>query len=119
MQRKGDKIDKILLSSEGWKNFLTNNENKDQLIDVMYRVWSEEEFRQKMEQRNVILIKQGEAFKLTSNEVTPIPSLRSNQEESDSRVVLYSIFAASSGYSNVKVKTPHSDLFWILLHHSR
>ena len=69
-----------------WKNFLTNNENKEQLIDVMSRVWSEEEFRQKMEEKNVILIKQGEAFKLTSNEVTPIPSLRSNQEETDSEL---------------------------------
>ena len=108
-----------MVCCSGWKNFLTNNENKEQLIDVMYRVWSEEEFRQKMDERNVILIKQGEAFKLTSNEVTPIPSLRSNQEETDSRVVLYSIFATSSGYSNVKVKTPDSDLFWILLHHSR
>ena len=41
----------------GWKTFLTNDENKEHLIDDMYHVWSEEGFRQKIGERDVILIK--------------------------------------------------------------
>ena len=40
----------------------------------MYHVRSKEDFRQNVGERNVILIKQGEAFKLKSDEVMPISS---------------------------------------------
>ena len=47
-----------------------------------------------------------------------LPELPSNQEETDSRVVLYSKFAAENEYNSVRDKSPDSDIFWILLHHS-
>ena len=74
----------------------------------MYYVQPEEGFCQNNGEKNVILIKQGEVFKMPSDEVTPIPSLQSNQDKTDSRVALYSIFSSSSGYYHVKVKTSDS-----------
>ena len=67
--------------------------------------------------RRVILIKNGEAFDIAQGET--IPELRSNQEETDSRVVLYCIYAAKQGYQYARVRSPDSDIFWILLYHAR
>ena len=40
----------------------------------MYHVWSKEDFRQNVGERNVILIKQGKVFNLKRDEVMPISS---------------------------------------------
>ncbi len=47
-----------------------------------------------------------------------IEKLRSNQEEPDSREALYCQYANTQGYDCVKVKSPDSDIFFILLHHT-
>ena len=47
-----------------------------------------------------------------------IEELHSNHEETDTRVVLYARYAAREGYKSVRVKSPDSDVFFILLHHS-
>ena len=96
-----------------WKGFLCNDDNKQQLIELMHTTWPEF-----VEDRNVILVKNGEAFHI-GEQVESIPELRSNQEETDSRVVLYCAYAAQQEYQYVRVRTPDSDIFWILLHHAR
>ena len=101
-----------------WKIFLSNSENKEQLIELMFTVWSQTDFLNKIEGRNVTLIKQGEAFKMSKDGVERIRNLRSNQEDTDFRVVLYAMYADSQGYPYVRVKTPDSDIFWILLYHA-
>ena len=47
-----------------------------------------------------------------------IPAIYSNQEETDTRVVLYLHHAASLGYKNAVVRTPDTDIFVILLYHA-
>ena len=42
----------------------------------------------------------------------------SNQEETDTRVILYLHHAASLGYKEAVVRTPDTDIFVILLHHA-
>jgi len=69
-----------------WKAFLCNEENKEQLIGPMHTCWSE----LVQDDRRVLLIKNGEAFDIAKEE--HIPDLRSNEEETDSRVVLYCIY---------------------------
>ena len=49
---------------------------------------------------------------------TEVCDLRSNQEETDTRIVLYIQFAAQKGFQSVVVRTPDTDIFFILLHHS-
>ena len=100
--------DKLILKGKktkrpsDWKSFLTNSENKEQLIQLM---WSEDEFLNKIQGRNVMLIKQGVAFDMTKEGgIAEIPELRSNQEETDSRVVVYATSAASNGYAYVRVE---------------
>lgn len=57
-------------------------------------------------------------FVLFQVEVTEIHALRSNQEETDSRVVLYLHHAVKLGFKSAIVRTPDTDIFVILLHHA-
>ena len=74
-----------------------------------------------IEERRVILVKEGDAFQISPEQEgqLTIPELKSNQEETDSRVILYCNYAAKQGYQNARVRTPDSDIFWILLCHAR
>ena len=44
--------------------------------------------------------------------------LRSSQEETDTRVILYAFYGCSEGCANIRVKSPDSDIFFIMLHHA-
>ena len=44
--------------------------------------------------------------------------LMSDQEETDTRVVLYLQYAAGLGYKSAIVRTPDTEIFMILLHHA-
>lgn len=103
-----------------WKQFLTNEENKVQFIRLILKQWSGDKYASKLQGRKVIFICEECAY-LTSGDglttrKTEIPLLRSSQEETDTRVVLYSQYAANEHYTNVRIKSPDSDLFFILLH---
>ena len=47
-----------------------------------------------------------------------IHQLASDQEETDTRIVLYLKYAVQLGYKSAVVRTPDSDIFFILLHHA-
>ena len=44
--------------------------------------------------------------------------LESNQEDTDSRIILYIAHAQEQGYDKVVVRSPDSDVFFILLHYA-
>ena len=74
-----------------WKLFLTNDENKTQLISLLCTVWSSPANASKLQGRSVILICEGTTYQLISEdgettEKKEIKTLRSTQEETDSRV---------------------------------
>ena len=70
----------------------------------------------------MILISRGKAYQLTSQDnsikVERVFELDSNQEETDTRVVVYAHYAATHGYKSVQVRSPDSDVYFILLHHA-
>ena len=49
--------------------------------------------------------------------MTEIPKLESDQEEIDTRVVLYCSYAVEE-YNYVRVRSPDSDIFFILLYYA-
>ena len=69
-----------------------------------------------------ILIVEGKAFEFKSTtgevEVNEIFSLFSNQEESDTRFILYVNYAKTLGFKDVVVRSPDTDVFFILLYHA-
>ena len=106
-----------------FKLFLANEDNKRQLCQLLLRVWGSKLAASRLEKcGTAVIIVDGKAYQLDSSngEVTTceIHELSSDQEETDTRVVLYLHYAAKLGYKSVVVRTPDSDIFFILLHHS-
>ena len=86
--------------------------SKQQFIALLTRLWSQK-----------IITCEGSAYLLTSEEGhstcrRDVLSLKA-QETTDSWVILYCEYARSNHYSNVIVKSPDSDIFFILLHHAQ
>ena len=61
-------------------------------------------------------------FNLTKNDrkddVHEIHKLNLNQEETNTRVVLYLKYAAKKGFKSTVVRNPDANIFFILLHHA-
>lgn len=106
---------------KNWKSFLLNDENKEQLIQVMLDTWSSDTFSPILHGHDMTLICQGKAYHLCSDGKSTareeIASLESTREETDARVILYCLYAKESGFKYVCVRSPESDIFFILLHH--
>ena len=64
-----------------WKSFLCNEVNKQQLNQLMYTIWPG-----LVTDRKATLIKNGAVYDMGLQE--EVPELHSNQEETDSRVIL-------------------------------
>ena len=69
-----------------------------QLADVMYHVWSSDIAAPKLVNRKVMAVVQGHCFLLETEDgkvvkETEIQNLFSNQEETDTRIVLYYAYA--------------------------
>lgn len=120
--------EKLLLQGENtkkpadWKSFLTNDENKKQLVQVLLSAWANDIYAKKLQGRKVVLICEGDAYCYTSEdgiktERTMLDGIKSTQEETDTRIILYCLYAQDLGYKIVQVRTPDSDIFFILLHY--
>ena len=71
--------------------------------------------------RKVRLVCEDKALQLHSNDgeaviVEALQMLSSDQEETDTRVILYAAYARDKGYKYARVRSPDSDIFFILLH---
>uniref|UniRef100_A0A0L8I6V7 Uncharacterized protein n=1 Tax=Octopus bimaculoides TaxID=37653 RepID=A0A0L8I6V7_OCTBM len=121
--------DKLILSGEktkrpkDWKVFLTNDENKTQFIQLLLSTWRSEVSADILTAHEMVLICEGTAFQLTSDGhntfCQEIHSLESSQEETVTRVILYWMYAKERRCKSVRVRSPDSDIFFILLHHAR
>ena len=106
-----------------FKQFLLNPDNKLQLLDLLLRVWSSHTASQRVHKRKVMVAVQNKVICITSDDgsrsqESEIHSLRSDQEETDTRVVLYARYAQNHGYQRVVIRSPDSDIFHILLYYA-
>ena len=105
-----------------FKFFLTNEDNKKQLCKLLKDVWSTENAVPTLKKcETAIIVVEGNAYQLLESnskiDIREIHGLKSNQEETDSRVVLYLNYADELGFSSAVVKSPDTDIFFILLYH--
>ncbi|XP_052812091.1 uncharacterized protein LOC128239473 isoform X1 [Mya arenaria] len=104
-----------------FKLLLTNDENKVQLCKLLLKLWGKKEAASRLQKCSLaVLVVNGQAYRSSSAygrvNCDEIPELSSNQEETDTRVVIYLKYAATQGYKSAVVRTPDTDL--ILLHHA-
>ena len=68
-----------------------------------------------------MLIINGAAFQFKAKdgivEVNEIHEIYSNQEETDTRVITYMIYASSIEFRSIVIRSPDTDIFMLLLHH--
>ena len=86
-------------------------------------MWSQDDFAHAYQDRKVILITEGKAHSLETYDqayttVREVESMSSNHEETDSTVVLYCKYACDQGYESVRIRSPDSDVFFVMLHHT-
>ena len=93
------------------------------MIEVLLAVWSGDSFKENIKDRVVVLVCEGEACKISFEEETStcgkIASLKSTQEEMDTRVVLYCKYGREKGFKYARAKSPDNDIFFILLYYAR
>ena len=109
--------------TKDFKLFLTNEMNKKQLCNLLIKTWSDIRSYSSLKNcETAILIVDGKAysFKASDDRITcnEIFSMNSNQEETDTRVVLYIDYAQKCGFKNAVIRTPDTDIFFILLFHA-
>ena len=106
-----------------FKSFLQNDQNKEQLCDLLLRVWSSEKAFSRIEScSNPIIIVKGRAYSLTASNnkiaISEIPELYSKQEETDTRIIIYLQYAAKQGFKSAVVRSPDTDIFFIILYYA-
>ena len=121
--------EKLVLKGEAtkrpadWKSFLANEDNKVQFIHLLLKSWSSDKYAPRLMGRKNVFICDGKAHLLTSSDGSKVvheecTSLNSSQKETDSPVILYINYAKENGYKFARVKSPDSDIFFILLHYA-
>ena len=88
----------------------------------MQKCWSSSLYAEGLEGREVILICDGNGFLYKSSdgkgtEVNDLHDLDSTQEETDTRVILYLLYAKKKGFRTVKIRMSDSDIYFIILHY--
>ena len=103
-----------------WKKFLSNGENKESLICFIVDCWKE------LKSEDLL----GVTLYATSGrtcfkfvpctvsdvvEAVVVSELESDHEEADTRVLLHAKHASDSGYENVVIKSPDTDVFALMV----
>ena len=106
---------------QDFKGFLSDDENKKQLICLPLKEWINDCYATRIGNRNIYFVCEEECFKLEAdgNHVKSIKigNLGSCRQEPDTKIVLHMKYAAENHHSSViLVRSPDSDIFFILLY---
>lgn len=87
--------------SRDFKSFLSNDENKRQLIKLLLKEWHSETYAARLRGRQVLYVCEDECVQLQSEDglvvtASAVPALNSNQEEADTRIILHCLHAAAT-----------------------
>ena len=121
----GDRVNNIhvlpdVLVPRNWSNFLSSSQNKCGLARF-YTEYMEQHSGPLLRENQVLYISGG--LEETASLVTKvshqrdIQALRSNHEESDTRMIVHATYAVQQGAQNVVVCSPDTDVLVLLLHH--
>ncbi len=102
-----------------WKQFLTHGANKRNLAEY-YTEYMMEHAPALLQDHQTIYTSGGKedtTLCITHEDVHTVDSLRSSQEEADTRIVLHSVAAAEAGADTIVVRSPDTDVLVLLLHH--
>lgn len=101
---------------KNWKRFLSNNNNKSELISFLWNEWRNPTFTEKLRNKVIFLTCNEECCKLSSTSaVENVSALHSSQEEADTRLVLHAFHALNSGFFSIIIQSDDTDVAVIIL----
>ena len=104
-----------------WKKFLSNGDNKENLMVFIQKHWATKSF-QEFKNKKVFMTSwlSCYVFEASNNQVLTreVPELKSDHEEADTRMVLHAVHA-SSCHHDVIIQSPDTDVFIICMSVSR
>ena len=99
-----------------WKSFLSNTENKANLIAFLVREWQKPEFTICLKNKLLHVTVEDKCFMMTNSGSHEVPSLQSIQDEAVSRLLLHAVHAAQDRFSLIKITSEDTDVFVLGLH---
>ena len=109
-----------------WKSFMSNDENKTQLIKLLLSEWQKSRYAGKLRERQLFFVCGKKCYCLTSYdgvevEIMPQEDLFSSQEEADSRMILHCDHISHSCPETfvIIVRSPDTDVLVLLVKFSQ
>ena len=106
---------------QNWKTFLSNDNNKVALIDLLLREWEQDIYARKLLHRSIFFVCRDTCILLSSEDgVTtdsiPVHELSSSQEEADTKIILHCMHASKQPQcEKIIVRSPDTDVVLLLL----
>ena len=98
-----------------WRKFLSNPQNKKQLVRVVTEEWQKERLRQRLTGKTLFTTTEERRVEISPDHVRLREDLRSTQEEADTRLLLHASHAARNGYRAVVISSEDTDVFVLCL----
>ena len=109
-----------------WGDFMTNEDNKIQLIQFLLKDWKNSKFASRLKNKNIYYVNGPTCTRLTSAdglfvEYEEVEELFSTHEEADTKIILHMIHISLNTPTNetIIVRSPDTDVFILLLKFSR
>ena len=99
-----------------WRSFLSNTENKANLIAILVREWQKPEFTICLKNKLLHVTVEDKCFMMTNSGSHEVPSLQSIQDEAVSRLLLHAVHAAQDRFSSIKITSEDTDVLVLCLH---
>ena len=120
--KNGERMEKVQLSHisatqlvKQWRMFLSEVKNKPSLIKFISREWRAEQCRGRLTGKTLFVTAESECWKITEEGSENVVELTSNQEETDSRLLLHAAHASQEGHVAVAISSEDTDVFILLL----
>ncbi|MES9950704.1 MAG: hypothetical protein ABW118_17235 [Candidatus Thiodiazotropha sp.] len=124
--------EKLLISGpktkapKDWKGFMSNDENKTQLIKLLFSEWQKASYAKKLKGRNLYFAMGNECYHLTSTdgnavEVRSVDALATSQEEADTRIILHCMHICETAptTTHIIIRSPDTDVLVLLLKYAQ
>ncbi|KAJ8405151.1 hypothetical protein AAFF_G00321420 [Aldrovandia affinis] len=98
-----------------WRKFISSSANKANLIRFLVAEWKTPKLRDKVNEKQLYVASEESCLHITKDQWAEVAGLQSNQEEADTRMILYAAHAAEEGYSAVVVTADDTDVLLLCL----
>ena len=127
-KRASEGVVKIKITGSGqkcpkqWRKYLSSGENKSELVQFILKEWSGQKYKSLICNRHLFFAVELKCFRLfvVDDKVLceEIPTLSSNHEEADTKLLLHAKHAADSGENTIIIKSQDTDVAILACHFS-